>query len=158
MVAGDIEGEVEGAEADVSQVPVFPVRVTPEAQLKVPSGARPQFQAWLQKLAGTDCELVVRKRKSKRSLDQNAWIWGVAYPLIAEAIGYGSHEIEDMHYGLVAKWAGEHFDKRLGSMVPNKRSSQLSTVEFSKYMEWLVIYAAESLNCCVPLPGESEAA
>lgn len=140
------------------QIPVFPVSITADASMKVAHHERGRFQDWLRTLAGADAELVVRKRKSRRSLDQNAWAWGVAYPVIAESLGYDSHEIEDLHYALVAKWGGEHFDKRIGAMVPNKRSSKLSTKEFSDYIEWLVRYAAESLDCVVPLPGESEAA
>lgn len=113
---------------------------------------RPQREA-LRTLAGKRVE--IRPAKSIRSLDQNAWIWGVAYPLIADAIGYDRHEHEDLHYGLVAKWGGEHFDKRLGAMVPNKRSSKLTTREFSDYMDWLVRFAAETLGVLVPLPDEA---
>jgi len=142
----------------MSQVPIFPCFVTAAGSLKVSSDERSRFDQHLKSLAGADCELVVRKRKSQRSLVQNSYIWGVAYPVIAEALGYDRHEHEELHYGLVAKWGGEHFDKRIGSMVPNKRSSKLSTKEFSDYIDWLVRFAAESLHVNVPLPGESEAA
>jgi hypothetical protein len=118
---------------------------------------RADFDAYVRGLSGR-VELVIRRAKSKRSLDQNAYVFGVAYPLLADALGYDAHEIEDLHYALVAKWGGEHFDKRLNAMVPNKRSSRLSTVEFSEYMEWLVRFGAETCGCVIPLPGESEAA
>lgn len=106
---------------------------------------------------GTRVEVRVARRT--RSLDQNAWIWGVAYPQIAEAIGYEPHEIEELHYGLVAKWGGEHFDKRLGAMVPNQRSSKLTTKQFSDYMEWLVRFAAKECGgVVITLPDERESA
>jgi hypothetical protein len=143
----------------VSQIPTFRSRVSAEGDHKMAGDERDRLRVWLKTLRGKDTELVIRERKSQRSLDQNAWIWGVAYPVIAEALGYDSHEIEELHYGLVAKWGGEHFDKRLGAMVPNKRSSKLTTKEFSDYMEWLVRFAAVELGgIVVPLPGESEAA
>lgn len=116
---------------------------------------RPQREM-LRRLAGK--RVVIKEYKGQRSLDQNAYVWGVAYPIIAEALGYEPHEIEELHYGLVAKWGGEHFDKRLGAMVPNKRSSKLTTKEFSDYMEWLVRFGAKECGGVnVPLPGEMAA-
>jgi hypothetical protein len=113
-------------------------------------GMRRRFQA----LRGT---VEIRSVQPTRTLGQNAWVWGVAYPAIADALGYEPHEHEDVHYGLVAKWGGEHFDKRLGMMVPNKRSSKLTTKEFSDYMEWLVRYAAKECGgVVIPLPDEGE--
>ncbi len=119
--------------------------------------ARPQFDAYAKTMEGQRVELVLRKRKSQRSLDQNAWIWGVAYPLLAFGIGYDAHEHEDLHYSLIEKWGGTHFDTRLRTLVPNKRSSHLTTKEFSDYMEWLVRFAAEC-GVIIPLPDEAEVA
>jgi len=117
------------------------------------------FMAYRKSLAGVRVQAVLKRQQSQRSLDQNAYWWGVAYPIIADALGYDSHEIDDLHYALVAKCFGEHFDKRLGAMVPNKRSSQLTTTEGSHYTEWLVRFAATDCGgVVVPLPGESEAA
>ena len=139
------------------QIPVWACEVGPDFKLKLE--AMVLFQQYVRSLVGQSLQLVLRKRGSKRSLVQNAWIWGVAYPVIAESLGYDHHEHEDLHYALVAKCFGEHFDKRIGAMVPNKRSSKMTTTEFSEYMEWLVRFAATELGgIMVPLPGESEAA
>lgn len=117
----------------------------------------PDQRERLRALAGKPVEIA--PVKSRRSLDQNAWLWGVAYPIIAVELGYDRHEHDALHYGLVAKCFGEHFDKRMGAMVPNKRSSTLTTKECSEYMEWLVRFAANDLGGIqVPLPGEGEAA
>ena len=138
-------------------VPIWMGSVTPEGTLKL--DARSRFQAYLKRLANQPVQLVLKKRESQRSLDQNAWIWGVAYPVIAEALGYDLHEHDDVHYALIEKCFGAHFDTRLRAMVPNKRSSKLTTKEFSEYMAWLVRFAAIDLGgIVVPLPGESEAA
>lgn len=119
----------------------------------------PRFKAYTAGLSNREVEIVLRPRTRQRSLDQNAWVWGVAYPLIAEAIGYDKHEIEELHYALVAKCFGDHFDRRLGAMVPNKRSSKLTTKEFSEFMEWLVRFAAiECGGVVIPLPGERDTA
>ncbi len=99
--------------------------------------------------------VVIRRVAKRRSLEQNAWIWGVAYPLIAKTLGYDYHEYDDLHYALIAKCFGAHLDERLGTNVPNARSSQLTTTEFSEYMEWLVRVAAQEWDCVIPLPGEA---
>lgn len=141
----------------MSQVPIWRGSVDEAGKLRVE--LRDAFMAHLKGLANATVEVVVRRQTTQRSLDQNAWIWGVAYPVIAEELGYDKHEHDDLHYALVAKCFGEHFDKRVGAMVPNKRSSKLTTKEFSEYMEWLVRFAATELGgIVVPLPNESEAA
>jgi hypothetical protein len=138
-------------------VPVWRASVDEDGKLHVE--LRDRFLSHLKTLANMEVEVVVKRRQLQRSLDQNAWIWGVAYPVIAEELGYDKHEHDDLHYALVAKCFGEHFDKRVGAMVPNKRSSKLTTKEFSEYMEWLVRFAATELGgIMVPLPNESEAA
>lgn len=108
-------------------------------------------------LAGCTVEIVLRKPKSKRSLDQNQWWWGVAVPLIAEELGYDRHEYEAVHYALVSKCFGVRQDAKLGE-VPNKRSSQLTIAEFSELMEWAVRFAATEIGIALPMPGETEAA
>lgn len=138
-------------------LPVWTGVMTPDGVVVLDK--RSEYHEYCRTLAGQPIQQVVKKYESQRSLDQNAWLWGVAYPVIAEALGYDHHEHEDLHYALVAKCFGDHFDKRIGAMVPNKRSSKLTTKEFSEYMEWLVRFAAvECHGVVVPLPGESEAA
>ena len=140
----------------MSQIPVWSA-VIAEGVLVLDERAR--FMAYVKAQTDGPVQLVLKRRQSQRSLNQNAWAWGVAYPIIAEELGYDKHEHEDLHYALVAKCFGEHFDKRVGAMVPNKRSSKLTTKEFSEYMEWLVRFAATELGgILVPLPNESEAA
>lgn len=114
-----------------------------------------EFRRYIKSLPDQPIQLVVQRKKSQRSLGQNAYLWSVAYPVLAEALGYDAHEVDDLHYALVAKWSGEHFDRRLGAMVPNKRSSTLTTAEMSEYIEWLVRFGATTCGVVVPLPGES---
>jgi hypothetical protein len=131
------------------------VTVTPTERGFAPLDARDQLAAYLKAHAGQPVDIVLRPHRRQRSLVQNNWIWGVAYPLLAETLGYDADEIDDMHYGLVAKWAGSHIDERIGEVVANKRSSELTTKEFSDYMEWIVRFAAKELGCQIPLPDET---
>lgn len=112
----------------------------------------------LRQFEGKRIEAVIRPLKRKRSLDQNAWLWGVAIPLLAESFGYDQHEHERLHYNLLAECFGAEYDQRFGREVPRVTSSRLSTKEFSDYMEWLVRWAAVEHGCIIPLPNESEAA
>lgn len=128
-----------------------------DASGKLDADVRAQVAEYLRTFAGMAVEISVRKYNRKRSHEQNAWAWGVAYPLIAESIGYDKHEHEELHYWLVAQCFGTHHDERIDADVPNVRSSRLTTAEYSDYMEWLVRFAAEKFGVIVPLPNEAAA-
>lgn len=140
-------------------IPVFHGAISDADAMVLDYTERDIRRQYLRGLRGQRVDVIVKPHRKDRSLDQNAWIWGVAYPIIAAEIGYDEHEHEDLHYALMEKCFGSHFDKRLGSLVPNKRSSRLTTKEFSTYMDWLVRFAAQELGgILVPLPGEAEVA
>ncbi len=125
--------------------------------------AQGDWKRYLKGFAGKRLELTARERKSKRSVDQNAWHWGVAIPLIAETLGYDAHEHERLHYDLLAVRFGTVAIAPLikaapPRIVPAKTSSELNTEEFSQYMEWLIRYAATEFGCAIPLPNEAVAA
>lgn len=103
--------------------------------------------------AGQRVEVVLRNPRSKRSLDQNAWHWSIAVPMIAEALGYDKHEHDQVHYALVSKCFGVRQDAKLGE-VPNARSSRLTVQQFSELMEWEVRFAAQFCGVEIPLPSE----
>jgi len=113
-------------------------------------------RGYLRQLAGKPVDVVITRHRQHRSDKQNRWHWGVAVQLIAQELGYDKHEYEDVHYALVAKCFGTHFDARLKQDVPNKRSSQLTTVEMSELMEWEVRFGAQELGIVIPLPNEAE--
>lgn len=142
----------------MAQVPVFHGRVSEDGKLELAADESDRRKAHLRHLAGKPVDITIKVHRSQRSLDQNAWIWGRAYPLIAEELGYDYDEHEMLHYSLIAECFGTTFDPRLGREVPNARSSQLNTEQFSEYMEWLVRWAAREHGIVVPLPSESEAA
>ncbi len=139
-------------------IPVFTVDIK-AGRIKVRPGQRQAFDDWRAKHEGQEMRFTLSAPTKQRSLDQNAWIWGIAYPLLADALGYDHHEHEDLHYALMEKCFGSHLDPRLRTLVPNKRSSKLTTKEFSEYMEFLVRFGATTCGgIFIPLPGEAEAA
>lgn len=141
----------------MNQAPIFSGSVTADGVLVLADAERSRRAAHLRRLAGTSVDVIIRKRKSKRSLAQNAWIWAVAYPLLAESWGYDRHEREGMHYALIGKCFGLKWNEKLQMAVPVARSSKLSTKAFSEYMEWLIRFAAAD-GIVIPLPGEADIA
>ncbi len=141
-----------------SFVPVFNGVVTADGRLELDGIEAMQRRRYLRSLVGKRVGVVVRERRAQRSTNQNAWLWGIALPLLADELGYDEHEHETLHYALLGECFGHVYDPRSGQTVLAKTSSQLNTKEFADYMEWLVRWAATEHNCRIPLPGESEAA
>jgi len=141
------------------QIPIFHAQVTEDGERVVfEAEERVRRQNYLRRLAGKRIDVVLRLHRNRRSLDQNAWHWGVAIPIIADALGYDKDEHEQLHYALVAKCFGTKRDPILQQEVPVVRSSKLTTAQFSELMEWEVRWAAREHGIVVPLPDESSAA
>lgn len=120
---------------------------------------RSGFRRHLDTLKGYEVTVTVERRSRQRSVKQNAWLWGVAYPLIAESCGYDHHEHEHLHYDLLSVRFGTHaVNSRIPGVppriVPTRTSSELSTKEMAEYFEWLVRYAAETFGVVLELPDE----
>lgn len=74
------------------------------------------------------------KRYSKRRSDlQNRYLWGVVYPAFMRVLD--GWELDDVHDFLLGEWSGWERIEGLGRarLKPIKRSSQLTTAEFSEY-------------------------
>jgi hypothetical protein len=140
------------------RIPVFHASVTEDGRMQLEASEARMRRNYLTRLAGKRVDVIVRVHRSRRSLDQNAWWWGVGLPVIAAALGYDRHEHAALHYALIEECFGTTFDPRIGRTVPNARSSQLDTKQFSEFMEWVVRWAATEHGIVVPLPNESEAA
>lgn len=111
--------------------------------------------------------VLIEEVKSERSLQQNRYLFGVAYKLLSEAIGY---EKDDLHRDLL----GKHFGTKLKRVPPSKfnpeglievplrttttdeygRRSVLGKVAFSEYVDFVKRYAAEG-GVYVPDPDPS---
>ncbi len=142
----------------MAHVPIFHGAITDDGKLVLSDRERRVRRNYLKRLAGKSVDVVVKVHRNQRSLDQNAWHWAVAIPIIADALGYDKDEHERLHYALVDECFGTTFDARLGRDVPNVRSSLLDTAKFSEFMEWEVRWAAREHGIVVPLPNEATAA
>lgn len=110
-----------------------------------------RIMAHLRTVAGQAVEIVVRKPRTKRSLDQNAFWWAVPVELLAEHCGYSRNQ---MHYALLGECFG-YTPGPTGGAVPVKASSsELSVDEFSHLIEWVLIWGPSELGVVIPSPGE----
>ena len=91
---------------------------------------------------GKPIKVEVGPYRKTRSSQQNNALWGVAYPAIREATGI---DVNDLHEYLLGEWSGwsetEVFGRK--KLKPHKRSSKLSTVEFSDYYAFIQQRMAE---------------
>ena len=109
-----------------------------------------KFNEHLRSLEGKDVEVIVRKWKKGRSNNQNRYMWGVCYKIVSEETGHTEDEIHDSLRAMFL------MDKS-GKFPIVRSSTSLTTVEFEDYLEKVRIFAAEKLNCIIPLPNEIEA-
>ena len=143
------------------QVPIFHGRITSDGKFELAENEKAYRLSYFKTLAGKTVEIVVRPERVKRSLDQNAYMHAVPFPMLAEELGYES--IEELKYDLMGTCWGWTRTKS-GHEIPVKPStSQMTVEECTHFIDWLVKWAATPGNVCehgftIPLPNEAEAA
>ncbi len=106
-----------------------------------------KMREYLKSLEGQIVQVIVRKPKNPRSLNQNAFLWGVVYRLISEVTGF---TVDEVHSAM-----GLMFLLDRSRSIPIIRSTtSLNTVEMEEYIESIRQFAAKDLNCSIPLPNE----
>lgn len=100
----------------------------------------------------SEFEVIFRKEKKARSLNQNAYMWGVVYKLIADFTGENE---DDIHEILKKKFLGES-TIMIGGIeeIIGRSTTKLSTVEFEEYLTKVRAWANEKLEVFIPLPNE----
>ncbi len=136
----------------MSITPTFHGHVSKAGKLKLDN--RLTFDAYAKRLAGEPVELVLRKRKSKRSLDQSAYWWAVPVRMIAMETG---EDPDAVHYALLGACWGWKPSEALRREIPVVSSSRKLTVdEFSHLIEWVGPFAMEVFGVSIPLPNEAD--
>jgi hypothetical protein len=109
------------------------------------------FKALLARFEGKQIAVRVTKHHLARSLSQNAYLWGVVYPLLAEHCGY---ELEEVHEALKFRFLRDRQNETPG-LVRVGSTARLSTAEFTEYIEQCRHLAAE-LGIVIPDPSAVE--
>jgi hypothetical protein len=130
-------------------IPVFHGRIDADGKFELAAAEANLRRQYFQTLAGRNVEIVVRKERLKRSVDQNAYLHAVPFPMLAEHLGYES--IEDLKLALMGECFGWKKDKLSGHEVPIKpHTSDMTVEECSHFIEWLLPYAALHFNVSIP--------
>lgn len=134
----------------MAPVPVFLGRVIVGGILVLDQPA--DYARYRRRLEGQLVEVVLRKRRSKRSIDQNDYLHAVPFPMIAKETG---DDIEGTKFDVMGEWSGWRQVKRSGLWVPNKlHTSERTVEEISELIEWIPPWALRVLNLNIPLPNE----
>ncbi len=120
---------------------------------------RRRFDASVAKLDDRwDYEIVVQRLYANRSLQQNAWYWGVIVEAIAEHTGYTADETHDIlkmkfipKRLAVCDGNGEVQDE----FVVGGSTRKMTTSEFGDYCESIRQWAAETLDIDIPDPDSA---
>jgi NinB protein len=113
---------------------------------------RKDFDFYLCSLEGKAVDLTVEKKRVKRSDQQNRYLWGVVYEVIARQCGYTTEQIHDL---LRYKFLKVE-DGRTPGMYTITSTTKLTKDEFSEYIEQIRAWASEFLGCYIPEAGEVE--
>lgn len=102
---------------------------------------------------GEKVSVIVENRRSQRSLAQNAYWWGVCYPIIAETTG---HTIEEIHEIMKVMFLPKKFIviKGMEFEIP-KSTRNLSVGEAVEYTNKIRTFSAQELNANIPTPEDA---
>lgn len=94
--------------------------------------------------------------KKPRTHQQNAYLWGVAYPAILEGGGemLRGWSRDDIHEYMVGEFGGWEMLEGFGRkrMRPVLRSSRMTKQQFSDYLDWLSGKCAD-MGIIIPEPN-----
>jgi len=82
----------------------------------------------------------------RRSLEQNAYLWGVCYKtILSQGLSDNGWRVDDLHEYFLGEYHGWQVIEGFGQKrkKPVERSSGKSTSEFSDYLEFVLQKAAE---------------
>ncbi|MDP2218508.1 MAG: hypothetical protein Q8J68_14620 [Methanolobus sp.] len=108
-----------------------------------------RFRVHLSKYEGQYVEVLLRKKKSQRSIQQNRAYFGIAVDILCEHTGFSRDE---MHDALKQKFASRVDDKTGLTIIES--TADMDTVRFNKYYEQIQQWSAEFLNVYIPSPSE----
>lgn len=115
--------------------------------------SRRKMQTEIRKLfAGRSIEILVRRKRKHRSVQQNRVQW-LYYTMISEVTGYTKNEVHEIARALFLKT--EKVNERTGSVFEyTKSTTELTTVEHIEYTDQIKQWAAQEFDIVLPDPNE----
>lgn len=130
-----------------------------EGKLKI--NQREYMIEQLKKYEGKDVIVEVKQAKSQRSLNQNAYYWGVVIKMLMEEFGMNTREERDsLHQILIQKFIEDEQVELsiLGKEYKAKThrtSSDLDAKEFEEYLSKVRQWANVEFGVFIPEPNEN---
>lgn len=113
---------------------------------------RRSFDEEIKNYEGRKAWLIIGGRRNVRSVNQNAYYWGVIIDMISKYLGYFPDE---MHEILKRKFLPSKVVKlKDEEIVIPESTARLDSGEFENYLESIRIWAATDLNMTIPVPNE----
>jgi len=108
---------------------------------------------------GMEVSLTLQERKTERTQKQNRYYWGVVIPLVRmglKELGYRGTTKEATHKLLKSMFLKEELvNESSGEVLTFQGSTaNLSTQQFTDYIDEVVQFAAEELSVDIPQPNE----
>jgi hypothetical protein len=105
-------------------------------------------------------EILIKKVRKPRSMDQNGWLWGCIYPMLLDALlneGWEFTSVEQCHEFFKSQMTADKVvNKHTGEIIEFPGSTAvMDTLTFSTYCEKLREYALEYLNLEIPDPDKN---
>ncbi|MCC8154595.1 MAG: hypothetical protein LIP01_10500 [Tannerellaceae bacterium] len=105
-------------------------------------------------------QITIKRVRRARTLDQNAWLWGIVYPMLLKGLldaGWEFTSIEQVHEFFKKQMTIDNVvNKDTGEVIEFPQSTSLmDTVTFSTYVDKLREYAREFLNMEIPDPDKA---
>lgn len=118
------------------------------------------FADVVKSFSGKEVVITIAKRTKKRSNPQNAYLWGVVYPLLLQGLVDVGYDIEKGSTELIHEWSKKEFlpaikiERDNGDTLSIPASTaKLTTVEFMEYIERIAQFSAEYLGVVIPPPN-----
>ena len=102
--------------------------------------------------------LTLTKIYKKRSLNQNAYYFGVVIPLVRDGlfdVGYKLSNDQTHEYLIETFLRVEITNESTGEIkYINRSTTELKTIEFMEYIDNIISWALENLDINIPLPNQ----
>jgi hypothetical protein len=122
---------------------------------------RKEFLRDIQQFEGKRTEIILQLRKNRRSIEQNAYYWGVVVPMVRAGLYDAGwrYSITDTHQELKRMFLlREKVNENTGEVREYIASTtELTTTEMNDYWAEIWQWAAEYLNIQIPEPNEQTA-
>lgn len=125
---------------------------------KIPKARTEEIREFLESQEGNTIEIVLKKKRSIRTLSQNAYYWAGVIPIIRQGfkdLGY-ILTAEETHEVLKEKFIQPDMIMKGDEFLGNFRrtTTDKTKTEFAEYIAQIQQFAAEILGVYVPEPNE----